>query len=103
MAFHGPSREAYEALTGFEPPLSRRVEFRANVRRREGSKRPVEGSIRPIELRKEPAPMAARNSRGVCAVHRRNACRKLAASLNPRAKAISSLVIVVSRRYFSAR
>ena len=46
--------------------------------------------------------VAPRNSCGVLFVERRKARRKLAASLNPSAKAMSSCVIDVSRRYFMA-
>ncbi len=44
----------------------------------------------------------SRNSLGVLAVQRRKARRKFAASLKPKAMAMSSLVITVSRRYFTA-
>ena len=43
-----------------------------------------------------------RNSPGVLPVQRRKAWRKFAGSLNPMAVAMSSLVKIVSRRYFTA-
>jgi len=49
-----------------------------------------------------PPPLRTLNSRGVLFVQRRNACLKLAASLKPKAKAMSSLVMLVSRKYFTA-